>query len=732
MFDLVNKYRTPVMWLCVVLMCGFGAWILIADLFDRGDNPERELGRFTIPGGKTVAVTNYMLAEALQIPQRRGYLQPTGRGAEQGDRTPMLAQEMSFKSEDELETMWAFIVFREAARAAGIEMTDAAVVEDFNYSARRNAAQGGTPPREMTLDDWRKGREEDRKFFRDLWAIKRYRSALNTPDDTTYEKMYNRFKTDFEQLRAEYVFFDGAAKDVKIDPRASAEDRAELEKWFAEEAQRGVRAGKMVQEQGDFEVLYAGFKDLDDAAFNEKYSTIWGPKIAEAALTVTDAEVESRFNGFREAYKTAIDAGQAADSRESRPARNDFEAAKERVKNELLVVKLAELLHKQLGQPGFALSFEQLATPYGFKSTTVMKADSEAVVKQSEFGSAAAQAAIFSGFADQKLKPGDLLNVTDEGLGAKGPVDDPARSVSIWRVLAKRDAREPTLDDPGVIDYAVEKYVEKKKQEEAKKQADEFKKTLDERLTAALKDREAALDAEMKAAVDDEITKAGLTRDKVEDRPKVLQLENAERVKRNEKLEALKAEQEPGLFKALAEEKGLPIKDTGWVRRNVGGRGAQLKPDDVKLSTEEKAARFFRKPQRMNALAALKKGRVGQVENEPVVAAAAILRLVDRREPTPAEMWSLSEQQLTQLKRTVNPAPPVEWSYETLKSPAWFALDAPDLARAIEERAKQRAQAAETERKSLEKKKQQAMKKAATHVEAMRDPTSPIKSGDDW
>jgi hypothetical protein len=733
MFDLVNKYRTPVMWLCVVLMCGFGAWVLIADMFDADRAPEQEIGRFTVPGGKTISVTDRMWQRTLESGVIRRMLQPDPSGAERGDETPILAREIGFKTDDEVEAVWAFIVLRESAREAGVKATDASIIEEWNASIRRQAATNpGAAQQELTADEFKKRfpLEEDREFLRDLFAAKQFRNALNPPDETTYEKLFAKFKQDYEQLKPEYVFFDGAATPIVFDPKTDPQHRADLEKWWAEDAQRGVRAAKMIPEQGDFEVLNVSFKGLDEQAFDTLYETTLAPKIAAAGLTVTDADVEARFNQYRDAYKKAIDEGHAAETRRSLPTGSDFDAAKRRVQRELLTVKLFELVFKQLTTAAVvAPSFEQLKAEYGFSAGTVTRLDAEGILSQPEFGSAAAQSAILRGFADQTLKAGDILNYVDEG--GKGPVDDPGKSVSIWRVLQRREAREPTLDDPGILDHATEKYLEKKRQDAAKSKADEFRKTFDERMTVALKEREAALDVEMTQAVAAELAAQNLSREKTEDRPKVLQVENAERLKRNEKLDALKAEQEPVLFKQLADELGYAIIDGGWMRRAVT-RAAQMKPEDAKLPTAEKMARFFRKPQRMAAIGALKKGRVGQVEFEPMLAAAAVVRLVDRREPAPAELWALPDSLLARLRREVNPTPPAEWNYEALKSPTWFALDAPGLARAREERAKQKAAQAEKQRKDAETQKKIAQKKAAALIEQTRDRTSPIKSGDDW
>jgi hypothetical protein len=727
MFDIVNKYRTPVMWVCVVLMCGFGAFYLLSDLF-QGDRrgEEVEIAKFTVPGGGEVSLTNRMFTEAATGARYLGLLEPRN-----GEKTPPLARELNLATEDGVEALYAFMILSNAAKANGFETTDSALVAELNESMRRGS-RPGEAPQEMKVEDFRKRFPlEVRTFWRDLQSAKRFRATLLPIEETTYAKLFEKFKTDYEELRADYVFFDGSALEVKLDPRGTAEDRAALEKWFAEDAQRGVRAGKQIPEQGDFEVLYVRFRDVDAAKFDAEFVEKWAPQALAAGITISDADVEKRFNAFRDAYEATLAAARAREKAESRPAAaTDLDAVKERIRRELTIIKLAESAYQQLTRPEAAPTFEQLKA-LGYQASTVNKLDAVGVAAQADFGSAAAQGAIFGGFAAGTLKKGDLLNYAEEGYAAKGPIDDPAGSVSIWRVLDRRESREPVLDDVGVLDYALEKYLEKKRQDESKKMADDFKKAIDDQVGALVKEKEAKLDEDMKKAIDEEIAKQSLSREKVEDRPKIVAIENQQRIKRNEALDALKAAEEAAVFKKVATEKGLAIRDTGWMRRTVT-RQAQFRPDDAKLPTDEKAERFFRKQTRLTVLAGLKKGRVSAVEAEPLWSAAAVMVLTDRREPKAEDLWRLGENQLAQLKRSVSPAQPPSWNYDALKDPKWFALNAPELDRAREAEVKRKATEDETNRKRQERMRAAAMRKAETSVEAMRDPTSPIKSGDDW
>jgi hypothetical protein len=728
-FDLVNKYRTPVMWLCVVLMGGFGAFYLVADGLASGSSlPIEEIARFTLPGGKTVSITNEDLIETRAAAHNNGML-----ASRQGSSAIPLASTLGVQTDSVEEAVFAFIILRAAAKAAGFDTTDASIVAEINESMRRNVRPGDPTPEEYSLADYRKRPEGVRRFWRELSIATRYRRTLEPVEEPTYDRLFERFKTDYEKFRVEFALFDGATATEKFDPRASAEDRAALEKWFSEEAQQGVRTMKQIPEQGDFEVLYARFRDADADAVMATYAAVWAPKAAEAGVTVSDEEIRSRFDRHRDGYEAALDAAKKKAEAESRPAGDDFESVKELIRAELTALKLAAAAHAQLLRPELGLTFDQVKDAYGMRTAVLNKADTVEVVKQPDFGSAQAQSAIFEGFATGELKKGDILNFkgVDNGFLVNGPVDDPGRSVSIWRVLDRRDAREPVLDDPGILDYAIEKYLEKKRQDEAKRLADEFKKAVDDKVAELVKAREAELDAEMAKEVDEEIAKQGLSKDKVEDRPKIVQIENQRRVERNKKLDEAKAEHEARVFREVAAEKGVTVRDSGWLTRNVTSP-AVFSADGAKLPLDEKAARFFRKPQRMAAISGMKVGRVGQTEAESAWAVAAVTLLAERKEPAPAEFWNLNEVQMARLRQSVQPAQPPVWNYEALKSPKWFGLDAPMIEEQRAQREASRATDEAMKRRIDERKRETLKRRAQDLVEAVRDRTSPIKSGENW
>ena len=65
-FEWMERVKMPALWICVVIMGGFGVLALFGDLFQRRSVPVEEIGAFEIPGGSKVTLTNVEFAEAAQ------------------------------------------------------------------------------------------------------------------------------------------------------------------------------------------------------------------------------------------------------------------------------------------------------------------------------------------------------------------------------------------------------------------------------------------------------------------------------------------------------------------------------------------------------------------------------------------------------------------------------------------------------------------------------------------
>jgi hypothetical protein len=235
----------------------------------------------------------------------------------------------------------------------------------------------------------------------------------------------------------------------------------------------------------------------------------------------------------------------------------------------------------------------------------------------------------------------------------------------------------------------------------------------------------------MQNEIDRQIAEAHLDRANSEHKPRILEIENAEKKKKDELVDAERANVEPNVYQGICAERFLTIRDTGWMPK-TSNRNATFAPND-KLTSAEKAEEFFRKPARRTALAALKVGRMGNVEAEPAWACAAVPLHTARREPTPEDLYKLSKSQLDQLREQVSPrvSTQQQWNYENLKRPEWFNLNVPTLDKSIAERREAEQKRAEQKRVQDEAKK----KKARTRAEKVAQDalqSRPLFSGEDW
>ncbi len=728
MFDLMQKWRMPILWLCVILMGGFGVWWIIADLFKSNSGPDanREIGTFKVPGGDVVSLTQGQFHTELME------LATTFRI---GDPAQFASGRLRAQVSDELEMGWAYFILKSLADAAQIPITDKALVEQQNKMMKRMDPTS----KEFTIDDYRRVPSLQRTFSRDLTAIGHVRALIDEAQpEATWDKLYERFKTQYEEVQGKFVFFDTQKAEIALDPKAKPEDRATLEKWFAENAP--IRQQKMVSEQVDADVLYVRYRDVSNEDFAKDFEAKWKKGVDEFKLTVTDEKLRERFDTFRHMYETplklALEKHQAETRKQgttSQPADNptEFELMKERLRQEYLVSLLSEKVYAAVTRKENPMALQAAADQYGFRLATVTKADAVKIQQHPDFPNVNVAPAMFGQLREKTLVPPAFFNNESSTFACKGSIEDPGSNVAIWHVTAYSPSREPTLDDPGVLDFAVDEYKKKKRQDSAKDLADAFKKDLDSRVSDAVKSKETELDAAMKADVEKQIKDKGLSRDKADDGPKILDIENAAKAARDKSLNEEKAKHEQRVFMELATERKLKVYDTGWMRKS-GARNATFAANE-RFGTEEKAAQYFRKTQRTMALGALEKGRVGGVEAEPVWYAAAVPLLVDKREPSPEDLYMLGKQQLDTLKNQVVPrqATTSTWTYENFKKKDWFDLNSPDVETAIKKREEYKRKTEEaTKLKDERKKKDNNVRAQKIVEEAFR--SRPLKSGEDW
>lgn len=724
MFDLMKRYRAPILWFCVLSLGGLGAWATLSESMRDSGTRKGDMGTFQVPGGTPVTVDAENFYSTFQSMTR------SQRGLQD------VASSIQVQFEDDHQVLWCFFVLRALAKEAGVIATDGAIIAAENEAL---AMRPGSQPLDVELYRKRVA-ESSREMSRDLAAIRTFRllSDRSRPS-ATYEQMFERFKQDYEALRARYAWFAVAPSDVKVDP-ANAEDRAALAKFLAEDAT--LKATNRIPDRVDAEVLYVRTADLDDAALDKVWTEKYAALVAEAKLTVTDEQAKARYNGFPEFYtkfaEAAAKARKAAsrpgDTRptETQPADNptEFDLVKERVKKEFLLAKLAEIVHaawKAGGDP------KTLSEKYGFRLAKAKGLDSLKIQQHPDFPSSNAALQIFQQLREAKLKPPGLLDaVFSDAYACKGAVEEPGSNVAVWNITSFTAEHDPTLDDEGVLTKVLEAWRSKKSSEQSLSQADAFRKAVDERVTSMTKARAEELDKARLAAVASRITAKGLSREKPADGVAILEIENEEKKKQDDALDAAKAAVEAECFDAVAKELNATVRDTGWVRRSNGGRDSRFTAED-KVDADEKAARFWRKSTRLTALGELKVGRVGAVQSESLWSVAAVPILDKRREPTVDEMWATSKATLDQIKSRVAPQTPGNqaFTWENLKNKAWVDLNAPESDKDID--ARKETARKEADRKAERERKQKAADdaRAAKFVrDAMND--RPVAPGEGW
>ncbi len=721
----------PVLWACVIMMGGFGVWWLFADLFGgSGKPPEIEQGSFDVPGGKKYTFTNLEFEPQAQQINRALTVAAGGRA----EASQLGNYFLRATVRDDVELAWAFLIMRACAHTAGIKLNDEVAVAGINKFAK----EGG---KEITLREYeRRVPLADRENSLDRMAVQRFRADLDKAQpEATWDVMYERYKSMNEDLRATFVFFETSKAEVTLDPKNNVEDRAKLNQWLQDNP--AIRAKNTIQEELDAKVLYARFKDVSTEDLQKQFDERWAPLVKELKIEEpTEEALKIRYGLFGPAWDAPLKVAQdkmekdlttSGPTSQPQDRKSPFELLKSRLRIEWFATRLVEKAFEEVTRAEKPLSFEDAQSKYGLKLSEVKHLDSTHVQQQPDFGSPRAAASMFQVLREKSLKPGSVYRYEGDPSLAKGAVEEPGSSVAIWRLDEYRPQREATLDDKGTIDLVTEEYKKKRREDLAKEQAEDFRKAVEEKVTNELATKTQELDTAMKAAVEKQISDQKLDRSKPEDGPKILEIENAEKSKRDATLDEEKARVTPNMFQAVAAERFLTPRDTGWIPK-ISNRNAAFQPND-KLTISEKAEQFFRKAQRRTALAALKPGRMGGVEHEPNWAAAAVPILVERRTPTPEDVYKLSPPQLTSLKNQV--VAPVQstqfWSYDNFKRPDWFNLNVPSLEKAIE--AKREADKASAEKRRLQeeaKKKKGKVRAEKMAQEALQ--SRPLFSGEDW
>ena len=294
---------------------------------------------------------------------------------------------------------------------------------------------------------------------------------------------------------------------------------------------------------------------------------------------------------------------------------------------------------------------------YGLKLTEVKHLDSMHIQQHPDFPTPRGAEPMLRGLREKSLKPGDFYNYKGDSLVATGALEEPGGAVAIWKLTGYHADREATLDDPGMLEHFTDEYKKKKRQDLAKEEAEAFRKAVEDKVNAAgRREGEGARDAAMTLEIDKQIARSeARPRRSAEDKPKILEIENAEKKKKDDRGRRRegpgRAEHVPGRLPSRSSSR---VRDTGWIAK-TSTRNATFAPND-KLTSGEKAEQFFRKPQRRTALAAH--------EGRPHGRRRDRAELVRRGRPAPdrapradpgGSLQAEQERSSTTLKSQVNP-----------------------------------------------------------------------------
>ena len=730
MFTFMHKYRVAILSLMLLSLVGFGAWGAIQGLVG-GEDANPVLGSFVIPGsGEVHEVTGAEWRPiALQVMRNsEGFKRALSLGDDDGQ---LLA--------------WDFIVLAEAARAAGIVISDDEVVDTLRKSYNIPEEEELKLP-DSVLD-----------FQRQFMAAATFRSQFARPTGGgDWQQIYERFRRDNEEVKGRYVLFERPDPD-SFDLDISDEgDRKKLQEWW--DANPRLKSMKRIPEEVDLEVLWVRLQDKSvsevDQEFREKWSALAGD------YPVTEEEIQARWTKHGPVYEAMAVAEaeirqkqlEAAQKAENKAAKEEgrepadllkgdqpehFDLVKERIRQEIVIGKIMQQAWIQAHDQD--ADMEGLAEKYNLKHAVVKELDQVKLQTHPDFGTPRASQLIFGGLSRKDLEVGKVARYVTETTGAfiEDIFDEPGSFLAVYRVVDHRQPRDPELAD--VIGWALEQWRKEQADKGLEKLAEDFRAAVDEKISSIIADKKAELEAERDRKVAEKIEKEGLSREKEEDKLQIQSIESIENRDLERQLNEEKGKHEAAVFAEVATARGLEVRDTGWITESSGG----FPQFPEGLDPAEKHRRIWRHRGHLSKLAALEPGRMGPPDVDQAAGLALVTVLDEKREPTPEDMYR-SPNQVQPIRNQLNPRPaPDSFRFETFKSPEWFSLSAPrteegiaaerklDQEREARRRARQKAKADAARAAAAEEKRRADAEKAAEEPPEEGQPEdSPPAEGD--
>lgn len=707
MFEMMHKYRVPILVVLFVGLFGWGAWSGIQQLVEK-DTEDPLIGTFRLPGE----------TEEHKVRASEWHAVLTGIAGSFFRNIESFGKVLGVADTERDQVIWDFIVLREAARKAGVVVTDrdAGIVDEEGVRAAISDSQA--------------------QFEKDWRAVYQFKSQLGTdPGGASYGEIYERFKTEHEEVRGKAAVF--ARKDLseyKLDLE-KPEDLKKLEDFWEQNKWLGTR--KMVPEKLDLEVAYMRFRDRSFAEVAEDYEQNW--KAGAEGITVTDEEVKKRWDDWSTQYETFFDKELAKlktdQEEENKRAKEegrepkDLSAgdqpgkdvrAKEHVRRELLA---GRLLTKVLDEVKAGKVMKDLCAQYKVACVTLEKKSLDELMEQPEFGNGRVKQHLMTGIArlkDGKLKEGEIYEyetTTKEYIPRI--FDEPGAFVAVFRLIAHHPSRPNELKE--IREEVIEEWRKRQGDDELRDRVKSFRDAIDAKVleVPAVKELSEKLQKERDEAVAKEIEEAKLSRDNAEHKTRIEQVERKHDSQKELKLTEEKQKHEKDVFLALAAEQaaqGVTLNDVGWIRKS----SAKYMTYAGATAPEEKLNRFLRSQVVVNGLTYLQPGRVGHPTPDPQSGLSAVLMLEEKRAPEEAEMLRRADKVQTIASQMSQQARPDDWSYKNMKSDQWFSLWAWDTEKGIAEQEKEKILREQRDIQWNRRRLEESFKKHAPAIEERR------------
>ena len=527
-FELMHRYRMPILLTCLLTLFGFGVWAALADWFGLGARAGEDRNKVVASyelGGKKYDVT---MAEFYGAVGDRGI-------ADMEKSAPVILA--SIIRQKMVELVDAFVSPQEAKDALTDQIVDPLKERNDGKFDQAQYAQYVNIGYRMTVQDY------ERELQRSMGEVKVAREIDRAADDMTTAKIFEQYKKQFPKLKLKGVFFSSAVYETaaklateKVDGKdvLTAEAKTKLEEWWKkldDGKKRTFAKGGPLLSADAIGFRFSGRTDAEfDQEFNREnvVSKTSLAKLTEAYAPTNDdlTKLKMRFTRYRDAYGVTADAD----------VEKLFEEHKNRLIQEWKVLKLLKKIHDDIAAALAAKTepnLKELADKSNLAFFSVVNMKLDELVKHPDY----------PGFwANQlsMLNAGDLLTIPapvtpDSHAFETAIVDEVGKHGSIWRLTGKDPNPPVVLID--VMDEAKKRYEE----DEAKALRDAAFKAFEDKMDAWLNEKVKTVADAAKAEAQTAIAEETKGLDPEKDKAKIEAIKTQKDAEANVKISTEKA-----------------------------------------------------------------------------------------------------------------------------------------------------------------------------------------------